>query len=82
MLVMNRFLFDSIYIYIIIIEMGRVEKGGIPKERSTRKYWKECKLGLIQSVKGRYWKLQVTVRTPSNGLNGSIQHLTESSNDR
>jgi hypothetical protein len=42
----------------------KIDKYRIPKESPTRQNSKCCRLGLIEPVHGRYWKVQVTVHAP------------------
>jgi hypothetical protein len=44
-----------------VIKQGffyKIDKYRIPKEGPTRQNWKCCRLGLIESVQKRYWKVQ------------------------
>jgi hypothetical protein len=62
--------------YLVDIFNTKIEKNRILKESPTQHNWKVCRLGLIEPVHGRYWKVQVTVHAPpSTGLS-RIQHLT------
>jgi hypothetical protein len=58
------------------ISSNKIEKNRIPKESPTRQIVKCCRLGLIEPIHGRYWKVQVTVHAPLHRLeqNSTFKH--------
>jgi hypothetical protein len=53
------FLYMIVFKAIINCRQCKIDKYRIPKESPTRQNWKCCRLGLIEPVHGRYWKVQV-----------------------
>jgi hypothetical protein len=61
---------------VVLGGFPKIEKNRIPKESPTPQKWKCCRLSLIEPVRGRYWKVQVTVHVPYHRLkqNSTFKH--------
>jgi hypothetical protein len=51
-----------------INKLYKLEKNGIPKVRPKRQNCRCYRLGVIEPVHGRYWKVQDTFHTPKHQL--------------